>query len=207
MAEDLLVKGSRGHLSTNGSREPIEVVDSCGKAVRVLFTDKPLLGGSPWCWLEFDDPFGGARYYTQICAATYDAADGLILVRVSGIEREGVREFARVPANLDVSLEKSPSSSIDANLLNISSGGALIESDGQLALQARVGIQLTLPGSGDYKVTGQVVHVEQIEPNIKWRYGIRFVEVQGDFLRALLNYLWLRLTELFPVIPKVRTNG
>jgi len=203
VAEHLLSLHSHGHLYADGNRVAVDVVDYCGKAVQIKFTDKPLIGGSPWCWLDFDTPEGLARYYTQVCAATYDADDGLVLVRVPGLERNGLREFARVPASFKTVLKRPDGVLEEAELINISSGGALVESRAALGFRGQVGLELSVPEKGAFSVGGQVVHVEEMEGDLR-RYGIRFVEVDRTFLRGLFEYLWGRLKELFPMRPRTR---
>jgi hypothetical protein len=204
MANPVLAKGSKGFLSAGSQRVPIEIADYSGKAVHVRFPGQGLIGGSPWCWLDFEVPGGLARYHTQICAATYDIQDGLLLVRVHGLDRIGIREFARVPVHLPVTLTTSHGQTYEVMLVNVSSGGALIETDIEadieFHLRDEVTVQLPLPAKL-YTIGGQVVHVEQtgLGRENRRRYGVRFVEVDRPFLRDLFDFIWLRLTELFPM--------
>lgn len=199
-----LQKGSVGYLSAGTQRVPIEIADYTGKAVHIRFLEGGLVGGSPWCWLDFDVPGGLARFHTQVCAATYDIQDGLLLVRVHGLDRMGVREFARVPVNLPVDIHDSQGRVHRAVLVNISSGGALLETeivaDAEFRLRDEVTVKLPLPAK-IYTIGGQIVHVEHVgvSTDHRRRYGVRFVEVDRPFLRDLFDYIWLRLTEMFPL--------
>jgi len=193
-----LDKGAKGYLSSGGVRVPIEIKDYCGKALQIAFMEEANVGASPWCYLEFEDDRGCARYNTQVCAATYDSHDGLVLVRVSGVDRKGVREFARVPTDMDVTLQSGHGAVFEADLINISSGGALVESDATFDERAEVVMRITVPQETAHKVIGQVVHIEPGE-NGRTRYGIRFVEAQRDFMRALYHFIWGELKALFPL--------
>ncbi len=199
MSDYALKTGAKGFLISQGNRIPIEVADYCGKAIHVVFPEGGMVGGTPWCMLEVEDEFGAAKYNAQVCAATYDVEDGMVLVRVPGIDRNGVREFARVPAQMTIALESPLGAHQDATLINVSSGGALIETDRDLPFNSEIVLHVDIPDSTAYKVIGQVVHVEPVLEDTPRRYGVRFVEVQRDFLRSLFGFIWKRLKQLFPM--------
>lgn len=200
MAEASIRTGAEGYLLSEGERVPIKVADYCGKAIRVEFPNGGMMGGTPWCILEFEDDAGLAKYNAQVCAATYDVEDGLVLVRVAGVDRKGVREFARVPAEFEIQVDSALGKPHEAMLVNVSSGGALIEMNRELPFHSEVTLHIEIPGEDSaFKVIGQVVHVEPVLENAPRRYGVRFVEVQRDFLRALFAFIWQRLKELFPM--------
>ena len=197
--DTLLKTGATGFLLSQGNRVPIKIADYCGKAIHIVFPEGGMVGGTPWCMLEFQDKLGAAKYNAQVCAATYDVEDGMVLVRVPGIDRKGVREFARVPAEMKIEIESPLGQPQEATLINVSSGGALIESNREIAFNSELVLHIKIPNNTSYKVIGQVVHVEPVLQDAPRRYGVRFVEVQREFLRSLFGFIWVRLKQLFPL--------
>lgn len=107
---------------------------------------------------------------------TLSAARNLIL--------DGRLRYHRQSLDLPVRIGYARNKQVEATLLNLSQGGVAIRADQSAALNGKVRVEFSLPGSErEFKLTGEVVWGRQKDA------GIRFAALTGGARRDL--HLWL----------------
>lgn len=148
--------------------------------------------------VEFDCPNGTAAYFTRYLTSAPDKQPELVLLRSANLNCDELRSFLRVPAEIGVTvgLEDSPAT-FDAKLLNISSGGALLESQSLPDLEYGERLLLRITEEPAISVKGELVHFSNGKPATLPRYGVRFVDVDDEAVRALTWFVWKRVKLFF----------
>ena len=123
-------KGTKCSLRIDGRRYPAELVDARDRVLRMQCLEDGFDMRSRGIVVEFEGRGGNAAYFTRFLTAAPDDHKELILLRSANLNCDELRSFLRVPTEIavTVTLEDSPAK-FDARLLNISSGGALMESE------------------------------------------------------------------------------
>ena len=89
----------------------------------------------------------------------------------------------------------------DAALMNLSGGGALLETDAPVDFNSSIEVTLSVPRDRTRTIKGHVIHVDRPKPprdNGRSTVGVRFVNIDAETTKAITDYVWQRLRELYP---------
>ncbi|MDZ4859773.1 MAG: PilZ domain-containing protein [Candidatus Hydrogenedentes bacterium] len=191
-------KGSQCHMRINGKRIPAEVLDVRDRVVRIRCAEDGFAPEGRGIVVEFDGPKGTAAYFTRFLTSAPDAHTELVLLRSANLNCDELRSFLRVPTEIKVTLmlDDSPAQ-FQAKLLNISSGGALMESETLPELEHGEQLKVQIADDPAVTVLGELVHFSTGKPASRPRFGVRFVEVDNDSVRTLTWFVWKRVKQFF----------
>ena len=193
--------GNQCLLSVTGRHFMAEILDVSADTICVSFPgiDYPVEG--MYLEMEFHDKTGFSYYRVKVLRGPWEG-NGMLLERPSEPKRNQHRDSFRVATDLTVQVrDQIHIRKYDAALLDLSSGGALLQTEAPFDFNTSVEISLSLPGETNHSVLGQVVHM--VEQDINKRgpmrvYGIRFVGLQPEACKSISHYVWIRLRELYP---------
>ncbi len=154
--------------------------------------------------LEFHDKHGFNRYPAQVVAGPTIESGQILLKRPTQCFRSQHRSSCRVPTDLTVQVKDEVHvRRYDADLLNLSGGGALIRTHAPFDYDTTVDITVSLPGESTHTVLGKIVHFAEEDrhrehPTMKL-FGIRFIGLDPGVQESITRYLWARLRDLYQV--------
>jgi c-di-GMP-binding flagellar brake protein YcgR len=198
-----LQKGNSCLLTAMGQHFLVEVLDIGQERVRVSFpgSDYPVQG--MMVDLEFHDKSGFNRYRAEIIAGPQETEDeGIVLSLPRAASRSQHRDSCRVPTDLTVQLKSAERPRwFTGSLLNISAGGALVETEATFGIGATAQLMLSLPGEPNRELVTEVVHVndavEKRRDDERHVVGLRFVSPDRTVAESLTRYIWKRLRDLY----------
>jgi hypothetical protein len=189
-------------LNVIGQHFLVDLIEVGEESIRVTFPGKdyPVVG--MLVHLDFHDAEGYDSYEAEVLEGPSRDGSGLVLTRPAESRRTQHRDACRVPTDLTVQVKDQVHvRRYDAALLNLSAGGALIETDAPFDFSTVLEVTLSLPGERQLRILGQVVHIsnEARSPNPAVRmYGVRFISIDPDVRQAVSRYAWYRLREIYP---------
>lgn len=194
-----IVRGQQCHLRVNGRRIPAEVVDVRDRVLRMRCCENGFTVERRGIVLEIDHDSGfRSAYFTRLLTSAPDEHTEVILLRSANLNCDELRAFLRVPTEITVSASPLDGSvGFEAKLLNISSGGALIQGDPPYELEYGERLKLTMVNRQVLQVTGELIHFSNGTSVPEQRFGVRFVDVGPDDVRALTWYVWQRVQNFF----------
>lgn len=182
----------------------VEIVELNEETIRVSFPgiDYPIAG--MLVDIEFHYLSGFSYYQTKVVEGPQREGDGIVLVRPAESTHIQHRDSCRVPTDLTGELKISGGDeSFEAKLINLSSGGAMIETAGEFEVGAALELTLTLPDEPTHTFSTQVLHVGGVsgapDHEIR-RYGTRFTGHEPGAGRSMTRFIWGRLRELYPTV-------
>ena len=180
-------KGTKCSLRIDGRRYPAELVDARDRVLRMQCLED-----------GFDMRSRNAAYFTRFLTAAPDDHKELILLRSANLNCDELRSFLRVPTEIavTVTLEDSPAK-FDARLLNISSGGALMESEMLPELEYGEKLQMQIVDDPGISVQSELIHFSNGKSSSSIRVGVRFIDVDDASVRALTWFVWKRVKMFF----------
>ncbi|MCP4643824.1 MAG: PilZ domain-containing protein [bacterium] len=198
-----ITKGNRCLLTFMGQHFMVDVVDVAGDIVRVSFPgcDYPVEGMA--VDLEFHDPSGFNSYRSVVVNGPNQAGDGIVLSRPEEARRTRHRDSCRVPTDLTVQVkDQAHIRRYDAALINLSGGGALINTTAPFEFNTAIEVTLSLPGEATLRLQGRVVHANnaatnRITEDVKRTFGVRFFGMEPSMTESLTRYIWARLRDLY----------
>jgi Tfp pilus assembly protein PilZ len=202
VTEDILAKGRQCLLNMVGHHFLVKIIEVQDDAVVVSFPGKSYPVEGMIADLEFHDETGYYFYTTYVLAGPTSRASGIVLQKPNELRRSTHRDACRVPTDLTAQVkEQYHASYYDADLINLSASGALIQTEAPFDFSSSIEMVISLPGEPACTLEGQIVHVAEAPP---WRkypshvYGVRFEEPDPDIELCLSRYIWSQLQELFP---------
>ena len=152
--------------------------------------------------LEFHDDEGFFYYAIQVVHGPVRKGSGIVLRRIAGLKRSKHRDACRVPTDLTVQVkDEAHVRRYNAALLNISGGGALVETEAPFDYSTTAELTISLPGEASHNIRCQVVDVLASCNSVHstgHRYCLRFVEIEPDAEKCITRYVWERLHQLYP---------
>jgi c-di-GMP-binding flagellar brake protein YcgR len=152
--------------------------------------------------LQFHDEEGFNSYLSLVVAGPQEHAGCVIVERPAAMERILHRQNCRVSTDLTVQIKEAELiRQYDAALLNLSGGGALLETDAPLDLNSSVEMTISIPLDTVRTIHGRVTHIERrVPPHDSCRFivGVCFGKMDAATTRAIKEYVWQRLRELYP---------
>lgn len=150
--------------------------------------------------LELHDDAGFVRYYTRVTQSNSMPGGGVMLERAETASYMKRRREWRVPTDIPAKLKViDDPTTYPAQVVDLSSEGARIETPAVLAPGEVVGIVLKLPrGRLSHKFTAQIIYHDKKKKGKQRAYGLRFLEVSRRARRSITIFLWNRIREEYP---------
>lgn len=152
--------------------------------------------------LQFHDEEGFNCYRSQVEAGPLEHPGKILIRRPTDMDRMQHRHTCRVSTDLTVQVkEEDHVRKYDAALTNLSGGGALLETDAPLDFNSNIEITLSIPRDKTRIIHGHVMHVERPQPpqnDGRLTVGVRFVKLDSETSKAITEYVWQRLHEIYP---------
>lgn len=198
-------KGGTCLLNVIGQYFLVDLIEVGEESIRVSFPGKDYPVAGMVVHLDFHDADGFDSYEAEVLEGPAKGEGGLLLTKPSESRRTQHRDACRVPTDLTVQVKDQVHvRRYDASLLNLSAGGALIETDAPFDFSTTLELTLSLPGESQLRMLGQVVHISE-EPSQTFPdgrlFGIRFVSLSPEVRQSISRYAWFRLKELYPPSP------
>ena len=191
-------KGTKCSLRIDGRRYPAELVDARDRVLRMVCLEDGFSMQSRGIVVEFEGPRGTAAYFTRFLTAAPDNHTELVLLRSANLNCDELRSFLRVPTEIGVTVTLADSpAAFSGKLLNISSGGALVEGDALPELEYGERLKLQITDDPAIAVQAELVHFSSGKPSSGLRVGVRFIGVDDDSVRALTWFVWKRVKLFF----------
>jgi hypothetical protein len=202
--EDPIRNGESCLLSVIDEHFLVRILEVDEGKVRVSFPGKDYPVEGMRVYLEFHDDTGFDCFPTHVRKGPSASNPSLELERPSASRRVQHRTSFRIPTDLTVQVKDQVHiRRYDASLLNLSSGGALVQSNAPFDFSTTVEVFFSLPGEPSYTTLGQIVHVSVPEGapaagNNNQLFGIRFLELNKEIINSLNRYLSQRLRDIYP---------
>lgn len=197
-----LQRGRECFLNVTGRHFHVTILEVGADTVRVSFSGKDYPIEGMEAILEFHDDSGFTAYSTRVIEGPGQKGEGLRLKCLADGKRNVHRDCFRAPTDLTVQVkEQVHVRKFDAALVNLSAGGALLQTEAEFDFSTVVEITMSLPGEPSCVVLGQVVHVAEAPKRYNAPshfYGIRFLNLEPEVQDGINRYIWNRLRELFP---------
>lgn len=195
--------GSQCFLNAMGEHFLVDVLEVRGDVIRVSFParDYPVEGMR--VDLEVHNDTGYCRYPAIVMdSPEHTEAKGLKLKIAKQPRFARHRDTCRVPTDLTVQVkEAGRPRRHNAELVNLSSGGAGICCGAPLAEGSDVDIEISLPGERVHNLRGTVLHERPSDRcgNAK-HFGVRFRHSDDAVTAALARFIGQRVHDLYPGI-------
>jgi len=182
-----------------GACYPVEVVAFARDTIGVTYPGPPFPEEGTAAVLEFEDGEALVSYNAQVVVAPREPGDGVILQRAASATYAQRRRTWRVPLDTAMAIRKAGAPTPgEAQILNLSTEGVLIETVMAFTLEERIELLLALPDLPAHTLHGRVLRVETAAAGPAARYGVGFVAVPPAAKRVLTYFMWKRLRELYP---------
>lgn len=153
--------------------------------------------------LEFHDLSGFSYYQATVIDGPQKVGDGILLERPTDAKRVRHRDSCRVSTDLAAELkDQAHVKTYPARITNLSTSGALVETEGYFELDTALDITLTLPDESVHEIVVKIVHVnDSVESGATpvHSYGTRFVGYEPGTGRAITRYIWAQLKNIYPI--------
>lgn len=192
-------RGSTCQVRVNGKCVPGEVLDVRDRVIWMKCPPEGIPADGTGLVLEFQDGRSISGYYARVLTASPDTLSEMVLLRSSSLHRDELRTSLRVPSQIPVRVDfEGPKETIEGNLVNISAGGAYVESMHSPNFDGDPRVLLYMADEPALHVTGCVVHTEGEHERNLHRFGVRFTDVRAEDTRAITWYVWSRVRAIFP---------
>ncbi len=194
-------KGNRGYVRSGKNRVAAEILDVRDGIIRLHCESPSGLRDGAGVMLEFrsEDPAGVAGYYARVLTASPEAVHELVLLRSASLNREELRANLRVPTDIALTIQSNGlPEAMTGRLLNISAGGAYVETTAPLSRNGRSRVTLRMTEEPSLLVHGEIIHAGESEAGSGvHRCGVRFSNVEPENARAISWYVWTRVRAFF----------
>jgi len=189
-------------LNVTGRHFLVKVLETTNDVFRVSFPGKDYPIGGMRGEVEFHDGDGFFYYPVQVVDGPIHKGSGITLQCIDGIKRNRHRDACRVPTDLTVQVrDESHPRRYNADLINISAGGAFIRTEAPFDFSTIAELAISLPGEATHEIRCQVVDMlpgaENAHPAGN-RYCLRFAAIEPEAERCITHYVWERLRQMFP---------
>ncbi|MFA6244269.1 MAG: PilZ domain-containing protein [Candidatus Hydrogenedentales bacterium] len=191
-------RGNCCHLRIGAKRFPAEVIDVREQLIRLRCPENGVPTRGSGLTLEFPENGAVAGYFAQVLTAAPGETREVVLLRSPGLDRIDLRSFLRVPSSFTATVESAQSGGpCEAQILNISSGGALLRTPAAVLVGEPVRVTLTAVEQRPIRISGSVVHIGEEPPQTEHSIGVRFLGVDTDGHHAISWYVWKRIEQIF----------
>ena len=199
-----LVKGNQCLLQVLGQHFLVDVLEVAEETVRISFPgeDYPVTGMQ--VNLEFHDTEGFNSYSSEVLEGPENKSQSMLLRRPSEARRTHHRRSFRVPTDLTVQIKDQVHvRRYDAALLDLGSGGVLVDTVAPFDFSTTIEVTMSLPGEMTHTVLGKIVHIGESPDNPgsgSKMLGVRFLGATPQVVNSISRYIWKRLRELYPAM-------
>lgn len=195
---ELLFEGQTCLLNVMGRHFLVKILEVGPDTLKLSFAGKDYPIERMRADIEFHDKDGFFYYTTDVIEGPMEVEGCVVVRKPEDLRRNLHRQCCRVSTDLMVQVkDKGHARTYNAELVDISTGGALIRSDAPFDFSTIVDLTVSLPGELTHVVEGQVVHVAEATSTAPSLYGIRFLDIQSEAHRSVTCYIWERLQELY----------
>lgn len=197
-----LKAGEECLLSVMDGHYLVKILEIGKEQVRVSFPgeDYPVAGMT--VELQFHDEDGFNGYKSEVLEGPEPGRRSVVLRIPEKCERSSHRRTCRVDTDLTVQVKDHVHvRRYDAELVNLSAGGALLKTKAPFDFNTSIELMLSLPGDMMRTILGQVVHISmstRTHPDSAHLLGVHFTGADADTAQAITRYVWDRLRETGP---------
>jgi Tfp pilus assembly protein PilZ len=202
-----LTKQKSALLFVAGQHFVVDIVGVTDDTVQVSFPGEGYPVEGMHVDIEFHDTAGCHFGRIRVLECPVRREDPLILERPGDLPRRTHRVTCRVPTDLTVQIkdQRHPRRHTAA-MVNLSYGGALLQTDAPFDFSTQVEMTLSLPGEPQYNVSGHVAYIMdgagaqggRSQGGPVRQFGIRFHEPEPEVRDAISRYVVSRLQTLYP---------
>lgn len=195
-----LKKGNRCLLNLLGQHYMVTLLDVREHDIRTSFPGRDYpVEGMPVS-LEFHDEAGFNEYPARVLEGPAQSGEGILLAKPGLLKRNHHRGSCRVPTDLTAQVkEQTHVRRYDAALVNLSGGGALLQTNAPFDFDMVLELFLSLPGELTHMILAKVVYVGAT-PESSGRanlFGVSFMALPPAVEQSIARYIWKRLRELY----------
>jgi hypothetical protein len=195
-----LLTGERLLLKLGGSHFIVQVLSCDFETMRISFPGADFPLDDTWLHLEMHDDEGVTAFRARVLEGSKSRGAGLVLEYPAETRRRLHRDAFRVPTDLTAQVRgETHSKRYSAEVVNLSSSGALLQVDAPLAEESTVGLLLAIPRERRCQLSGEIVHSRwrRLSPlTVKGLFGVRFVDAPEPTRESLSHYVGERLRHL-----------
>jgi Tfp pilus assembly protein PilZ len=202
--EDIwLAVGNECMLHVAGRHFLVKVVEVKDDLLRVTFPGKDYPVKGMRGEIQLHDEEGFFYYPIAVVEGPVPKGSGILLRKMSELKRSRHRESCRVPTDLLVQVkDEAHVRHYNATLLNVSAGGAFVQTDAPFDYSTTAELSISLPGEATHTIRCQIVDV--IPPcegghSVDRRFCLRFMEIDSEAEQCITRYVWERLQQMYPV--------
>ena len=197
-----LAPGVECLLNVAGRHFLVKVLEAQDSVIRVSFPGRDYPIGGMRGEVEFHDDDGFYYYPVQVIDGPVGKGSGITFECIDSLKRNKHRDSCRVPTDLTVQVrDEAHARRYNADLINISSGGAFVRTEAPFDFSTSVEFTLSLPGECTHTIRCQVVDMLPGTENARpagSRYCLRFAEIDAAAEKCITQYVWERLRQLYP---------
>jgi len=171
----------------------VEILDITDNAIYVSFPVKDFLVSGMSVVLEFHEADGYFECSTKVIQEPKERGDRAVLRWPEQSYWNAHRDSNRVATDLTVHVrDVSHPRRYDADLINVSTGGALVRTRAPLGVPDIIELTLSLPGEPLYYVKGRILHLGRSgcpgDPKLRI-FGIQFVDLPVEAHDSIARYI------------------
>ena len=194
--------GTQCMLHVTGRHFLVRVVDVDNDLVRLTFPGKDYPIEGMRGEIQLHDEEGFFYYPVVVVEGPMLKGSGIRVRKMGGLKRSRHREACRVPTDLTVQVKDEAHVRLyNALLLNVSAGGAFIQTDAPFDYSTTAEITISLPGEPTHGIRCRIVDVlpacETARSTDK-RFCVRFLDIDPDAEKSITRYVWERLHQMYP---------
>jgi Tfp pilus assembly protein PilZ len=194
--------GTQCMLHVTGRHFLVRVVDVDNDLVRLTFPGKDYPIEGMRGEIQLHDEEGFFYYPVVVVEGPMLKGSGIRVRKMGGLKRSRHREACRVSTDLTVQVKDEAHVRLyNGLLLNVSAGGAFIQTDAPFDYSTTVEITISLPGEPTHGIRSRIVDVlpacETARSTDK-RFCVRFLDIDPDAEKSITRYVWERLHQMYP---------
>lgn len=200
-SDNLFVPGSRCLLIIMDQRFLVSIQNVSDSSIDVSFPVRDFPVEGMRVILEFHDMEGYTRFESEVMVAPKEVGDYLVLRRPPAYVRNYHRGSWRVPVDFKASVKGHVHPRrMNVPVINLSTGGILMLTDGEFAVDDMLEADLPIPELAQEKLTCKVVHrADSPKGNDGLsQVGCTFVSPDPEVLKVISAYIWDRIKALGP---------
>jgi hypothetical protein len=195
--------GERLLLQLGGSTFLVQVLDCDADTMRISFPGADFPLDNTWVHLEIHDDDGVTSFRARVLEGAKSRGAGLLLEYPNETRRRLHRDAFRVPTDLTAQVrDERYSIRYTADVVNLSSTGALLQMDAPVTEESTLGVTLAIPRERRCHLSGEIVHSRwrRVSPlAVKGLFGVRFLDLPEPTQASLSQYVGERLRHLASV--------
>jgi Tfp pilus assembly protein PilZ len=198
----VLLAGTQCMLHVAGRHFLVRVVEVDNDLVRLTFPgrDYPVEGMRGE--IQLHDEEGFFYYPVVVVEGPLLKGSGIRVRKLGELKRSRHRETCRVSTDLTVQVKDEAHVRLyNALLLNVSAGGAFVQTDASFDFSTTVELSISLPGELTQTIRCQIVDVlppsESAHSSDK-RFCMRFLDIDPDAEKCITRYVWEHLHQMYP---------